>query len=304
MLKSENYNQGQKPENILVRICKVVYTPFVSKFVLIVILLNALVLGLDTSPKIQAKIGFLLRSVDQLCLLVFCIELLMKMVCERFRFFLSAWNLFDFAIVGISVIPGANYLSVLRALRILRAMRMITKLPKLRIIAESIIHALPSIGWISLLLIIIFYIFAVLSTTMFGTNFPEWFGDMGASMYTMFQLMTLDSWSSGIARPIMEEFPFAFLGFIPFILISSFIVLNVFIGIIVNSVQEVSGKDYVRPGKDSEEGVKEGDASVPDDQEGGILVVGPDHLRGLRKEFLDLKGQLDRIEEMLKVGKG
>jgi voltage-gated sodium channel len=298
MLHSENDNEGEKkPKNILIRICKVVYTPFVSNFVLIVILINAVVLGLETSPDIHGKFGRFLRIVDQLCLIVFCVELLMKMICEKFRFFLSAWNLFDFVIVGISVVPGANHLSVLRALRILRAMRLITKLPKLRIIAESIIHALPSIGWISILLIIIFYIFAVLSTTLFGVKFHDWFGNIGASMYTLFQMLTLESWSMGIARPVMHEFPYAYLVFIPFILISSFIVLNVFIGVIVNSIHEVSNIN--------EKPLEDGEDKAPETvtyglPAAGMHVVGPDHLKGLGNELVSLREQLNRIEEMLK----
>jgi voltage-gated sodium channel len=291
---------GQKAENPLVRLCRVVYTPFISNFVLMVILVNAIVLGLETSPKVYAKIGTLLRVVDHICLIVFCVELVMKMICEKFKFFTSAWNLFDFFIVGISVVPGASHLSVLRALRILRAMRLVTKLPKLRVIAESIIHALPSIGWISVLLVIIFYIFAVLSTTLFGQNFPDWFGNIGASMYTLFQMLTLESWSMGIARPVMAQFPYAYMVFIPFILVSSFIVLNVFIGVIVNSIHEVTNiNDEPEPAD-----AKAGEAAQDEDEDSKKAKPIPDHLHILSAELGSLRDQLNRIEEMLKSERG
>jgi voltage-gated sodium channel len=132
--------------------------------------------------------------------------------------------------------------SILRALRILRVLRLVTNLPRLRVIVETIIRSLPNIGWISCLMLINFYIFAVLVTTIFGTDFPEWFGSIGSSMYTMFQITTMDSWSSGIVRPLMEQYPYAYLLFIPFVLISTFIILNTFIGVIVSTVSEVAAK--------------------------------------------------------------
>ncbi|MDR2405891.1 MAG: ion transporter [Deltaproteobacteria bacterium] len=289
------------------RFCKVVYSPFFSAFVLIAILVNAAVLGLETSKPINAEFGKLLKLIDHICLFIFCVELAMKMICEKMRFFLATWNIFDFFIVGISLLPGASYFSVLRALRILRAMRLITKLPKVRIIAESIIHALPSIGWLSVLLFIVFYIFAVLATTLFGTFFPEYFGSIGTSMYTNFQLLTMDSWSSGIARPIMKEFPWAYLLFIPFIMVSSFIVLNVFIGVIVNSVQVVNKKNELDAEERDEISAKSPDAdeiieTLPFSDERMLgRKDAPDHLLPFSNELGALREQLNRIEDMLKA---
>ncbi|MDR2198200.1 MAG: ion transporter [Deltaproteobacteria bacterium] len=321
--KNPEVRDGRSARGALVRLCETVYLPSVSTFVLIVILVNAAVLGLETSPAIHKRFGFLLSLVDHICLAVFCVELIMKMICERFRFFLSSWNIFDFIIVGISVAPGAGHLSVLRSLRILRAMRLITKLPKLRVIVESIIHALPSIGWITVLLVIIFYIFAVLSTTLFGRSFPDFFGDIGESMFTLFQLLTLDSWSTDVSRPVMKEFPYAYLVFIPFILISSFIVLNVFIGVIVNSIHEVSDLNNLeteRAGNKAESAAhpaeserrrgdrrqgdrRQGDRRRGDRRRGEETGKVPDHLRVLGNELGTLREQLSRIEEMLRAEK-
>src|SRR5690606_21710686 len=144
--------------------------------------------------------------------------------------------LFDFLIVGVSLLPGSGPLAILRSLRILRVLRLLSSIRRLRLIIESLLAAIPSIGWILFLLLMVFYIFAVMGTHLFGAAFPEWFGTVPASMYTLFQVMTLESWSMGIARPVMEQFPHAYLYFVPFVLISSLTILNVFIGIIVNTM--------------------------------------------------------------------
>jgi voltage-gated sodium channel len=137
-------------------------------------------------------------------------------------------------------VPAASALSILRTLRVFRLLRLLNKAPRLRKIVESMLQAIPSIGWVSLMLILVFYIFAVLGTTLFGGEFPEWFGDLGASAYMLFQVMTLESWSMGIARPVIEEFPYAASFFIPFILIATFTMLNLFIAIIVSTMQSIS----------------------------------------------------------------
>ncbi|MDR2104294.1 MAG: ion transporter, partial [Deferribacteraceae bacterium] len=220
--------------------CQLIYLPRVQYFILGVIVFNALILGLETSSALRRSFGHYLHILDMLCLGIFIIEILMKLTVERLTFFKSGWNIFDFLIIGISIFPSTGTISILRALRIFRVLRLVTRLPKLKIIVESVLYSLPSIGWISLLLLIIFYIFAVLVTTLFGSSFEDWFGSIGASLYTLFQILTLESWSMGIVRPVMEEFPYAFMIFVPFILITSFIVLNVFIGVIVNSMSEIT----------------------------------------------------------------
>ncbi|MDR2198199.1 MAG: ion transporter [Deltaproteobacteria bacterium] len=290
-------NDGRGLGNALLEFCEIVYRPSVSKFILIVILANAAVLGLETSVTVRDGFGFFLRLLNHVCLVIFCVELVMKTIRERLRFFASPWNVFDFIVVGVSMLPGAGHLSVLRSLRILRAMRLITKLPKLRLIAESIIHALPSIGWITVLLVVIFYVFAVLTTTLFGGRYPDFFGDMGESMYTLFQLLTLDSWSSGVSRTVMREFPHAYLVFIPFVILSSFIVLNVFIGIIVNSIHEVSDRNNREEERAGEKAEGE-DAFVAGGgrRRGGGLKA-PDHPSILVFELDSLKSQLSRMED-------
>lgn len=124
----------------------------------------------------------------------------------------------------------------LRSLLILKVLLLISFLPKLRIIVQFLILPLPNIDWISLLLILIFYVFAVIATTLFGSSFESWLGILGDSFFTLFQIMTLESWAMGIVRPICEIYPYAWLFFIPFVLISTFVILNVLITVIVNGM--------------------------------------------------------------------
>ena len=204
-----------------------------------VIVMNAISLGLETSPTVMAAIGPWLLWLDSLALWIFTIELSLKMVVYRGRFFRDGWNLFDFTIVAIAWLPATGPLAVLRALRIVRVLRLISVVPQMRKVVGALLHALPGMGSIVAVLLLVFYIAAVMATNLFGANFPDWFGNIGASMFSLFQVMTLESWSMGIVRPVMELHPNAWLFFVPFIVMTSFTVLNLFIALIVNSMQSM-----------------------------------------------------------------
>ncbi len=210
----------------------------IQNLIIAIIMFNAITLGLETSNFVQARAGGLLLWVEQIVLTIFVIEIAIKLYAFRLRFFTSGWNVFDFVIVGIALVPASGPLAILRAFRILRILRLVTKIARLRHLVESLIRALPSIGWIVVLMLMVFYIFAVMGTKLFGEQFPAYFGHLGASLYSLFQVMTLESWSQGISRPIMAEIPYAWIYFLTFILITVFTVLNLFIGIIVNTMQE------------------------------------------------------------------
>ena len=211
------------------------------------ILMNAITLGLETDQSITARYGGLLHWIDRIILVLFSIELLLKFYVYRSRFFRSGWNLFDLAIVAIAWVPTSGALTVLRALRILRVLRLISVVPQLRRVVSAIGHSIPGMVSVVGVLGLIFYVASVLATKLFGTypdpNMQEWFGSIGASAYTLFQIMTLESWSMGVVRPTMELFPWAWSFFIPFIIITSFAVLNFFIGIIVDSMQIVQKQE-------------------------------------------------------------
>ncbi|MEM7440664.1 MAG: ion transporter [Pseudomonadota bacterium] len=205
-----------------------------------VIGLNAVLLGLDTSENAKAFFGGWIGYLDQICLAIFVVELVLKLFAFGWRFFTNAWNIFDFIVVGISLAPNGGGLSVLRALRILRVLRVISFAPSLRRVIEGFLKALPGMASVILLMAIIFYIGAVMATKLFGADFDEWFGTIGRSAYSLFQIMTLESWSMGIVRPVMKEYPYAWAFFVPFILVTTFAVVNLVVGLIVNSMQDAA----------------------------------------------------------------
>jgi voltage-gated sodium channel len=209
----------------------------------LVIAVNAVTLGLETWPAAMRAAGPLLALLDRLALLIFTVEIALKLWVYRERFFRGGWNVFDFAIVAIAWIPAAGPLSVLRALRILRVLRLISVVPQMRSVIGALFSALPGMGSIVAVLLLIFYIAAVMATKLFAADFPQWFGSIGESMYSLFQIMTLESWSMGIVRPVMEVFPYAWVFFVPFVIITSFAVLNLFIALIVNSMQSAHAQD-------------------------------------------------------------
>ncbi|MBC6442724.1 MAG: ion transporter [Rhodobacteraceae bacterium] len=206
--------------------------------VLATIALNAVVLGLDTSGTARSFFGDWIGAIDQVCLAIFVVELLLKLFAYGWRFFANAWNIFDFIVVGISLAPNEDGLSVLRALRVLRVLRLISFAPSLRRVIEGFLKALPGMASVIFLMAIIFYIGAVMATKLFGADFDEWFGTIGRSAYSLFQIMTLESWSMGIVRPVMEKYPYAWAFFVPFILMTTFAVVNLLVGLIVNSMQD------------------------------------------------------------------
>ncbi|SDG07793.1 voltage-gated sodium channel [Thalassobaculum litoreum DSM 18839] len=201
------------------------------------IVLNAVTLGLETSATAMAVAGPLLVLADTIILGVFVAEIALKLFARGPRFFRDPWNLFDVVVVGVALVPASQGFSVLRAFRILRVLRLVSVVPSLRRVVGALLHAIPGMGSVVMLLGVLFYVFAVMATKLFGGAFPEWFGTIGASFYTLFQVMTLESWSMGIVRPVMDVFPVAWLFFVPFILLTSFAVLNLFIGIIVDAMQ-------------------------------------------------------------------
>ena len=212
----------------------------VRKFITAVILFNAVILGLETSDMAMAKVGLLIGFLDRICLAIFVVELVLKLLVYRLRFFCDGWNIFDFVIVAVSLVPAAQNLSVLRSLRILR---VVSVAPRLRWVVEGFITALPGMASVFLLMGIIFYIGSVISTQLFSTDFPQWFGSLAQSAYSLFQIMTLESWSMGIVRPVMEVYPYAWAFFVPFIMVTTFAVVNLLVGLIVNSMQDAHSEE-------------------------------------------------------------
>lgn len=223
------------------KVSRFVEHPKFVQFITALILINAITLGLETDAQTMKSFGNWLLMIDKIILLLFTTELALKFYAYRLSFFRSGWNVFDFIIVTIAWLPTTGVLSVLRALRILRVLRLLSVVPQMRRVISALGHSIPGMVSVIGVLGIIFYVSAVLTTKLFGDHtdpeLQQWFGSVGASAYTLFQIMTLESWSMGIVRPVMEHYPLAWIFFVPFIVITSFAVLNLFIGIIVDAMQ-------------------------------------------------------------------
>jgi voltage-gated sodium channel len=217
--------------------------PAVANGVLALIIINAVILGLETSPAVMQAWGPTLMALDKAILAVFVVEIVLRIVAHRGAFFRDPWSVFDLLVVAIALAPASGPFAVLRALRVLRVLRILTIVPSMRRVVGGLLSAIPGLGSIAAVLGLIFYVFAVIATKLFGAAFPEWFGTLGGSLYTLFQVMTLESWSMGIVRPVMEQFPYAWAFFIPFILIATFTMLNLFIGVIVSAMQSFTDAD-------------------------------------------------------------
>ncbi len=261
------------------RLTKFIENKWTQRFILFVIIFNSIILGMMTSVNLMSSYGNLLYILCDVCVWLFTIELGIKLYVYKREFFKDGWNIFDFIIVAISWIPTGGVFSsfrVFRILRTLRALRLITQLEKLRVIVQAIIDSIPNVSWACVLLLIIFYIFAIMGTTLFAQDFPAEFGTLGKSLFTMFQLTTLEAWPD-IARGIMDKFPFAWAYFVSFIVISSFIVMNVIVGVVVNAISEIS--DDVKKEKQKET-LKDSD---------------------LELELYNLKEQIKKVENLLEL---
>jgi voltage-gated sodium channel len=248
-----------------------------NKFIVAVILINAVVLGLETWPPAMNAAGWWLQLADQVALAIFVAELLAKLLVWRLAFFKSGWNIFDFVIVAIAIMPTSGPLSVLRALRILRVLRLISVVPEMRRVVNSLLAALPGMGSIAAVMFLIFYVGSVLATKLFGERFPDWFGSIGGSMYSLFQIMTLESWSMGIVRPVMEVYPLAWMFFVPFILVTTFAVVNLVVAVIVNSMQTLHDEEK----KDERDAERQ---MIKDENE-----ALSDQIKALRSDVAELK---------------
>lgn len=205
-----------------------------------VIIFNAIILGLETDAGLMEKYGSILVFLDKTCLVFFILEITLKLIAYRLLFWRNGWNWFDFLVVGVALVPGAGPWAVLRSLRVLRVLRLLTVIPSLRKVVAAFIHAIPGLTGVMAVMAIFFFTAAVLATNLFSQTFPQWFGSLGSSLFSLFQIMTLESWSMGIVRPVMEVHPWAWAFFVPFIIIATFTILNLFIGIIVSTMQELS----------------------------------------------------------------
>lgn len=247
-----------------------VENPIIQHAIVVLIILNAALLGLETSAEVMQAYGTELVLIDHLILGIFILEIALLIIARRTDFFKDPWSVFDFVVIAIALVPATESLSVLRALRVLRVLRLINKVESMRKVVGGLLSCLPSLASVVSLILIIFYVSAVIATNLFGQAFPELFGSMGNTAFTLFQVMTLESWSDGIARPVMEKFPYAWIFFIFFILIATFVIVNLFIAVIVDSLNS---------------GASDKDAQVTIDQSHALQS----ELLAMRQELRELK---------------
>ncbi len=261
------------------RLAATIEAPHAQSLIITLILVNAVILGLETSPTVMANWGGLLMRLDQAILAVFVIELVIRLIAHGWRFFRDPWSVFDFIVITIALLPASGPFAVLRALRVLRVLRLLTMVPNMRRVVGGLLKAIPGLASVFGIISIIFYVAAVIATKLFGSHFPDWFGTLGNSAYTLFQVMTLESWSMGIVRPVMEVFPQAWIFFVLFILISTFTMLNLFIAVIVNAIQTEHDIE-----------IRDKEASDPPSAEAQLR----DEVRAMRNELQDLRRLLER----------
>jgi voltage-gated sodium channel len=260
-------------------------SPGIQYFITLLIVINAIILGLETVPQAMEHYGAFLLAVDHIILSVFVIEILLRIYAHRLAFFRDPWSLFDFTVVAIALVPASGPLAVLRALRILRVLRLLTLVPSMRRVVGALLGSIPGLSSIALVLLLIYYVFAVIATKLFGEHFPQWFGSIGESLYSLFQIMTLESWSMGIVRPVMVEHPYAWIFFIIFILIATFTMLNLFIAIIVNAMQTFTEEEN-RERKEA-------------------LVETRDHIEAdLHSEMAALRREIAELRQLMKADSG
>lgn len=208
-----------------------------QRFIVVVIVLNAVSLGLETSERVVAMSGGLLHAVDRLALAVFVVELVLRLIAHGTQFFRDPWSVFDFVVVVIALIPASGAFSVLRALRIVRVLRLFSLVPSMRRVVGALLSAAPGMASIAMLLGLLLYVAAVMATQLFRNTLPMYFGDLGASLFTLFQVMTTEGWAD-IARAAMEQHPLSWIFFVAYILIATFTVLNLFIAVVVNAMEQ------------------------------------------------------------------
>jgi voltage-gated sodium channel len=232
------------PKNLRERARALVEAPWFNHFIVGLIILNAITLGLETSPSVMAQAGGALHWLDKAALAIFVAELVLRFFVYRGAFFADAWRVFDFVVVGIALLPSSGAFSVLRALRVLRVLRLISMVKSMRRVVSALLAALPGMGSIVALMAIVLYVAAVMATKLFGALSPVYFGDLGKTFFTLFQIMTMEGWAD-IARELMAQAPWSWVFFVVYILVSTFTVLNLFIAVVVNAMQDQVAADII-----------------------------------------------------------
>ena len=243
-----NTNRSDPAPTPRQRVLVLIESAWFERSITALILLNAVTLGIETSPVVTARLGDLLNGFDRLVLAVFLVELLLRCFAHRGQFFRDPWRVFDLLVVGIAMVPAGSAFTVLRSLRVLRVLRLVSLVPSMRGVVGALLKALPGMASIIGLMGLVLYVSAVMATKLFGAISPELFGNLGASLFTLFQVMTVEGWPD-IARGVMAQSPHAWVFFVVYLLIATFMVLNLFIAVVVNAMQSQVTEDLKDEGE-------------------------------------------------------
>lgn len=287
------------------RVRALVEAPWFQASVITLILINAVILGFETSTRMMDNHGDLLKSVDRVILGLFVFEMGLRMFAHRREFFRDPWSWFDMVIIGIALLPASGPFAVLRILRVLRVLRLLSVIPSLRHVVAGLFRAMPGMASIMVLVVLLLYVSAVMATRLFATDAPQYFGDLGTSLFTLFQIFTADGWSN-IAAEVMKHQPYAWVFFVVFVMVSTLIALNLFIAVAVEALDKAGHEEqYGRPGQGGAPGAEEGSApdGDPGDTPDGGASRTPDEgqrqilaeLRALRAEVASLRDERELL---------
>jgi len=258
-----------------------------QRFIIGVILFNAVALGILTFKQLPHDFLHIVEILDHLCLYIFCFELALKLLAQRLRFFRDGWNVFDFVVVAVALVPATGPLSVLRALRVFRLMRLVTAIPSMRRVINGMFAAIPGTAAVGGVLFVMFYVSAIMATNFFGKAEPKFFGHLGVSFFTLFQFLTMEGWPD-VARPVMAKIPNAWMFFIPFILLTTFTTLNLLFGIIVGAMESAK-EDEAR------EDMAEAGIEVPAESNELRVAVIEQNVLKIREKITAINAQLKKL---------
>ncbi len=212
-----------------------------SIFIVVVILTNAVIIGMETYPAMLTRFGPFLHLADSIILGIFVVEIVLKIIACRRRpqdFFCDGWNVFDFIIVAAAFVPGIeNQTTILRLIRLLRVLRLMSALPSMQVMVVAVIHSIPAIGQMALLASLLFYVYAVIGQTWFGMHDPQYWGTIHIALLSLFRVLTLEDWTD-LMYSTMEAYPYSWIFFVSFVLFATFVIFNMLIGVILNSMDE------------------------------------------------------------------
>lgn len=293
--------------------------PWFQNFVTVVILIAGVVVGLETYPELIASHGHILHVVNQAVLIIFVVEAVVKIGStfpRPYRYFMDPWNVFDFAIVAVSFLPiGSEYLAVLRLVRLLRVLRLVRALPKLQVLVGALLKSIPSMGYVALLLFLLFYVYSVAAVFLFGANDPVHFKSLPVAMVSLFRLVTGDAWTDVMYINMYgcEKFGYfdrmelctasnghpllGALFFISFMLLGSMVILNLFIGVIMGGMEEARVET-----EQAERALHEKKLGAPTIGDDMAQIL--DRVRDLQLELQNLSHRLERQVEEQERAKG